>query len=191
MDPWEEVDATSWPVAYQEPRGNRIKFWVQAPDGTLWLRKEPRASRPAELTIEALVLRLAREVGVDACQSLACTWTTGSSDHRRGILVKIFLEGDEELSSGMVELATDASYDPEQRRLHTLSRVRSALERLTALAARPLLEPFVRMLAFDAWVGNSDRHQENWGVLRIASKPRRLAPMFDPAACLGAELAEG
>lgn len=52
-----------------------------------------------------------------------------------------------------------------------------------------MVAPFARMLAFDAWIGNSDRHQENWGVLRRVSNAR-LAPMFDPAACLGVELDE-
>lgn len=47
------------------------------------------------------------------------------------------------------------------------------------------------MLAFDAWIGNSDRHQENWGILRAAGVPVRLAPVFDTAACLGVELSSG
>ena len=47
------------------------------------------------------------------------------------------------------------------------------------------------MLAFDAWVGNGDRHPGNWGVLMQSSGIIRLAPMYDPAACLGAELTDG
>jgi len=43
------------------------------------------------------------------------------------------------------------------------------------------------MLFFDAWIGNSDRHQENWGIINFP-KGLRLAPIYDTAACLGAEL---
>jgi hypothetical protein len=50
-------------------------------------------------------------------------------------------------------------------------------------------------LAFDAWVGNGDRHFENWSVIvkhrnKPGPKPFRLAPMYDPAACLGSELGD-
>lgn len=48
------------------------------------------------------------------------------------------------------------------------------------------------MIAFDAWIGNADRHQENWGIIEPSGTGQpRLAPMYDPAACLGAELQEG
>src|SRR5438132_7572406 len=43
------------------------------------------------------------------------------------------------------------------------------------------------MLLFDAWIGNSDRHQENWGVVEFGNSGR-LAPIYDTAACLGVEL---
>jgi len=46
---------------------------------------------------------------------------------------------------------------------------------------------FVRMLVFDAWIGNGDRHLRNWAVL-VKSDSTRLAPMFDTAGCLGTEL---
>lgn len=51
---------------------------------------------------------------------------------------------------------------------------------------------FARMVAFDAWIGNGDRHQDNWSVLLPEDESRcRLAPMYDPAACLGTELQDG
>ena len=72
--------------------------------------------------------------------------------------------------------------------MQTLPRVRVALE---AFGTPSLLTDFARLLAFDGWIGNADRHQENWGVITAADGSIRLAPMFDPASCLGAELQEG
>jgi hypothetical protein len=46
------------------------------------------------------------------------------------------------------------------------------------------------MLLFDAWIGNGDRHSANWGVARKLES-ERLAPLFDPASCLGVELQPG
>jgi len=138
------------------------------------------------------MLNLARAVGLDSPDSRVCTWRERppAVGERRGILVRIFTEPGEELSLGSVEpsAAEPGGYDPERRGLHTLLRVRSALEILQVFAKRPMVEPFAKMLACDAWIGNSDRHQENWGVLRAAGAPVRLAPVFDPAACLGVEL---
>jgi len=192
MEGWREVDVSAWPVEAQEPRGKRPKFWIRSPDDVLWLRKEPRARSPAEPAIEALMLRLARAVGLPAPESAACTWQTPAATLQRGILVRMFLESDEELSIGSVELrAHDAEYDPEHKGMHTLSRIRSVIEALESQAGRPMLEPLAHMLAFDAWIGNVDRHQENWGVLRCAGNPRRLAPVFDVASCLGCELDAG
>jgi hypothetical protein len=39
---WQRVDVTHWTDSTQESRGHRRpKMWVQAPDGGIWLRKEP------------------------------------------------------------------------------------------------------------------------------------------------------
>ena len=194
MEAWRHEDVSSWTAAHQEVRGKRPKYWVRDPTtGALWLRKEPRQSRGVvEPAIEVLMLRLARAIGLPAPESRACTWSEPPPGvgTRRGIIVSLFTRQGEELSLGSVELrAADPSYDPEKRGLHTVARVRAVLEALQAAAEEPLLEPFAKMLAFDAWTGNSDRHQENWGILRLGgAAPRRLAPLFDPAACLGVEL---
>lgn len=48
-------------------------------------------------------------------------------------------------------------------------------------------DQFVGYLLFDAWIGNTDRHHENWAVLRRGDA-RELAPTFDHATSLGREL---
>lgn len=63
---WRELDVTNWPEVGYENRGLRPKAWLGAPDGSTWLRKEPRDSRPFELAIEATAARLARACGLEA-----------------------------------------------------------------------------------------------------------------------------
>lgn len=48
------------------------------------------------------------------------------------------------------------------------------------------VETFVGYLLLDAWIGNTDRHHENWGF--IINKVVHLAPTFDHASSLGREL---
>jgi hypothetical protein len=84
----------------------------------------------------------------------------------------------------------DPEYNPLLHGEHTLSRIRSALAGEEARGAYQLLQSFADMLTFDAWIGNSDRHQENWGIV-VGPNAVRLAPIYDTAACLGAELQSG
>ena len=49
---------------------------------------------------------------------------------------------------------------------------------------------FVGYLLLDAWIGNTDRHHENWGFVRSQNFQASiyLAPTYDHASCLGREL---
>lgn len=198
IEPWVELDVTGWLVIASNPIGTRPKDWVEAPDGSRWLRKAPRrkvpgrpAPRDAELAIEAIALRLARAAGLPAPESAVAQWRESDGAEGRGIVVKSFLQEHEELSLGSQLLAGAEGYDPERHELHTLDRVRTALTRLETTTTRGALTvPFARLLAFDSWVGNGDRHQENWGIIRAPGTAPRLAPVFDPAACLGSQVGQ-
>ena len=57
---------------------------------------------------------------------------------------------------------------------------------------RPGLEDgrdlFTGYLLLDAWIGNTDRHHENWAVLKFADGRLALAPSYDHASSLGHNL---
>jgi HipA-like protein len=193
MGGWNELDTTTWGVITAEVRGKRPKEWVREPGGVLWLRKRPRIRSgqvfPYEPAIEWLMLRLATRVGLAAPESHPSSWTAIGEEHC-GIVVRCFVdEASEELSSGAQVLQ---GYDAEYRAENwsqTVALVRNALEAYeVAHPPTTLLLPFAQMIAFDAWIGNADRHQENWGVVTSDDGRTRLAPMYDPAACLGVEL---
>ncbi len=48
-------------------------------------------------------------------------------------------------------------------------------------------ETFVGYLLLDAWIGNTDRHHENWAFMSLNGEIY-LAPTYDHASCLGREL---
>jgi HipA-like C-terminal domain len=179
-------------MAAEEKRGKRAKVWVvRPPDGTRWLRKEALASRPFELAIEVSTLRLARAAGLSAPESSCCQWTAEGVEHR-GTLIRSFItDPGEELAEGAEVLKGHfPEYDPEAHWTHTPQRVLAALAAASAGEAQ-LLRDFARLMVFDAWIGNGDRHPGNWGVLRHPNRGPRLAPIYDTAACLGAELTAG
>jgi len=140
-----------------------------------------------------LMLQLASASGVPAAEGIACQWFEAAGV-KRGLVVRSFVDRTrEQLVSGTQLLSRhDPTYSPEAKWQHTLDRVREVLARLELDGGQNLLESFARMLAFDAWIGNGDRHQDNWSVI-IPEDGRgsRLSPMYDPAACLGTELQDG
>lgn len=97
-----------------------------------------------------------------------------------------FLKGDDILLTGLALL--------EEERARNLQEV---LDFWTSSAVRL---PFVGYLIFDAWIGNTDRHWENWGVILHVKEGKRdertnriqasLAPTFDHASSLGVRLSD-
>ena len=189
LDPWQVEDTTDWPEAADETRGSRAKKWLLGPDGALWLRKRPheRQHYRCEITIEAFAARLSRSLGFDTPVTHVCVDTVG-----KGVVVRTCLAEGETFSEGseLLSRVFPNYYDREDRPAHTVAIVHRCLVELESEGAAGLVEAMLRMLAFDAWIGNGDRHQANWGIVYRDSKPTRLAPPFDTSACLGRELAD-
>ncbi len=71
-----------------------------------------------------------------------------------------------------------------ERQFYTVEHMLTILKALYRGNSGALAADFVKMLAFDAFVGAPDRHGMNWGVLEsMPSSPRppRFAPIFDTA----------
>lgn len=47
------------------------------------------------------------------------------------------------------------------------------------------IDVFIGYLMLDAWIGNQDRHHENWGLVNSPQLTRHLAPTYDHASSLG------
>ena len=181
-------DSSSWPIVGEENRGLREKRWVLAPDGSIWLRKKRRESRPCEPAIEVFALELSRACMLDAAQATLATWHDEHGNKNKGVAVLIFLRDDDVLAGGHEVLrGVDRSYTEEDRPAHTLERVLSALRHHEAQSDCELVAPFCRLLLFDGWIGNGDRHPGNWSLVRKRGG-LRFSPMYDPAGSLGAEL---
>lgn len=193
LDECTVIDVSGWQVVGPEPRGKRAKTWLRDPSRRLWLRKEALTSppRPTEPVVESTVLRLARAAGIDAPESYLCVWKDGA-ETRRGIIVRSFIQEKSvrDFADGAAVLkGVIADYDPEEKAGHTIGRIKKALGNFERRYSTPraLRTEFQKLILFDAWVGNGDRHPGNWGILR-APNQFRLAPIYDVAACLGVEL---
>lgn len=173
-----------------EQLGSKAKFWFESAKDHWSLFKEGREN---EDWAEKVGAEFARLLGLPCAEvDLAIC------DGRSGIVSPSFLSREDELIHGnQVLLSLDPGYPSGEGyhvHQHTLDAVFNALEELRVgawpAAALPLTDEFdgrdvfVGYLLLDALIGNSDRHHENWGVVKRADA-RLLSPTYDHGSSLG------
>ena len=179
-------------VINPEEMGGKTKFWYGKPDeNTNWLFKYPRPNT-GEHWAEKIASEVASVIGITHAKVELAQF-----QDERGSVTESFARGGRELFHGneLLEITIE-DYDPTAKfhhSHHTLKNIWLALERiferLEAAENAKLL--FAEYLVLDAIIGNTDRHHENWGLLRWQVENRWsgfLAPSFDHASSLGREL---
>lgn len=143
---------------------------------------------PIESITERLLNRLGETLGIRMAESKLAY---GGSQIR--FLSKYFLEPDQSLVHGAQIYSGYLGDDPEfveqiekyklAKEWLTLQITQKALLKFFPLYADEILEELIKMLLFDAWVGNNDRHFYNWGVIMDVKgrhKPH-FSPVYDTA----------
>ncbi len=107
-------------------------------------------------------------------------------------LSRYFLTGNEQLVHGAQifsgyledeELVEQIEREQMSRDLFTFQFVETSLQHQFPEHASQLLESFVKLLVFDAIIGNNDRHFYNWGVIADITGKNipRFSPIYDTA----------
>lgn len=65
-------------------------------------------------------------------------------------------------------------HDDERPKYYTISNIKKVLDELD----ETLFNDFIKIMIFDALVGEQDRHEENWGIERIGEK-YKISPLYD------------
>lgn len=82
----------------------------------------------------------------------------------------------------------------EQHNFITLKTISTALQKQGALLQHDWLEHWVKVFTFDAIIGNTDRHQENWGLIWWLKEDKlhktSFSPAFDNGTSMGHEIIE-
>ena len=180
-----------WVIA-EEDMGSKPKFWYRAStDEPEWLFKYPQRNTGQHWS-EKIAAELANAIGISHARVELARFQ-GS----RGSATESFMQDDRELAHGNQVLAGQLlDYDPDKQLRqsdHTLENIFASLERVftsehgVSRAKRRIADYVV----LDALIGNTDRHHENWGILRKVDpqeEPETVAPTFDHASSLGREL---
>ena len=172
--------------------GSKPKFWFRPePTGPAWLFKYPKpatgqhwAEKIAEEVAKQLDIRCA-EVELAQCEN------------EFGSATKSFLKKRWDLEHGNQLLADCVpGYDRWEKfrqSEHTLTNIFASMDHIflkpdDAQRAKIQLADYV---VLDALIGNTDRHHENWGILKRHREDKWVgwvAPTFDHASSLGREL---
>lgn len=179
-------------VIDREDMGTKTKFWYRDPDGEVeWLFKHSRPNT-GEYWSEKIAAEVASVIGVRHAEVELAEF-----EGERGSATKSFARGGWALYHGNQVLErTVGDYDPKKKfhqSQHTLANIFEGMDRIFVRpeAASEAKRTLAEYAVLDALIGNTDRHHENWGLLR-----RReggvlkgfVAPSFDHATSLGREL---
>jgi len=185
-------DAPEW----WEQLGTKRKFWFRDGLGKYTLCKFGRPATGEDWS-EKLAAEFAGLLGLPHA-----TYELGVWNNERCVISPSVVPSGCALITGNELLGLqDSSYSQSVRRFkksaHTLDAIWKALEQ--SECEMPLdwdppegihsaQDVFVGYLVLDTFIGNTDRHDENWALLQgpdDAVRSRHLAPTYDHASCLG------
>ena len=176
-----------------EQLGTKYKFWYQSGDGSQWLFKQGRPNTGENW---------AEKVASELCKLLALPaahYEFASFGEKQGVISELFVPAGGRLILGNELLAriipgydVTKRYVAKQHRLpYVLGILRMPRINLPIGFTAPLgivnaADVFVGYIMLDAWIGNQDRHHENWGlILGGSDRQVSLAPTYDHASSLG------
>ncbi|WP_420633701.1 HipA domain-containing protein [Candidatus Palauibacter sp.] len=189
----------SYPVVEVDPEwvgpegmGTKQKFWYRKADdqGPAWLFKYPQPNT-GQHWAEKIAAEIAHALDIGHARVELAEF-----DRRRGSVSESFALAGAELVHGNQILAwTVAGYDRTVRfgqSDHSFKNIWTSFERIfqERTAAEDNRTAFAEYMVLDV-IGNTDRHHENWGLLRSRDGDEWrgvLAPSFDHASSLGREL---
>ena len=180
----------------QESLGTKEKIWLKHDRLGQCLYKKSRSNTAGEDWSEKIASELCGLIKLPHAE-----YELATCNGEYGIISRSFLPEHGNLILGneiLARIHPDYPKDTRDLSQHTLDRIFGAFDRLEAKYSEVSLplgwEPidniikvqhtFIGYLLLDAWIGNSDRHHENWGFVEL-DKKLYLAPTYDHASCLG------
>lgn len=167
--------------------------------GRRYLFKKSKQHYPEEYWMEIFAYHLGCLLGI----SVPATFVGFNSKTQiPGALSEWFYDSSEEklIPGGDLLQAVDAAFDRKKGRQHNFQSIMHLLSHASWKLNALWKQDWVKMLTFDALIGNTDRHQDNWGILvdvdnitkttSIKMQHAHLAPAFDNGSSMAREIKE-
>lgn len=158
------IDISNWQSGNNNlvPIGKRIKKVVFHPEkeDDLYYFKEPKEKYPWEFWNEIIAYKIGIALGFNVLE-----YVPAVLDGEVGCLSPSMTKSNEELIHGQQFLTQIfPSFETKKGIDHTFQLIKSFFE--SDKKYSKIIDSFIEMLVFDAIVGNRDRHQQNWALLR-------------------------
>lgn len=202
---------TTWEFLRVETRGASEKVWLSEPGGSSkrpeshWLFKpatvQSNGNRQMGDWAEAVAATIAADLGVPAADARIAV--RGGIE---GVITRNVRPAEYDMDTGRLAMLDridvhlrDSLRDRSASIGHSLDNIRRTLEgygappQAVSWVGCTAYDVFVGYLVLDALIGNSDRHEQNWSVLRARSSEGpadALAPAYDMEASLGFQLTD-
>ncbi len=195
-------------AANMEYMGTKPKFWLDHPELGSSLFKLARPNTGEDWS-EKIAEQLALALGLPCAR-----YELAALDGEAGVITPTLLPSGFSMRHGNELLREQVEDYPSSGTIrnfglsqHTVQVVMDSLEKCQVALPPPekwkpvdgvttAQELFVGYLMLDAWIGNTDRHHENWAVIEPfahhadKAASRYLAPTYDHASCLGCHISD-
>lgn len=147
------------------------KIYLNPSDNQLYYFKQSFKKGKKDYKYEFWSEIIAFEVG-QMCGFNVLPYHVAVRDHDVGCISKSMISSDKEelVEGGRYIQAFDNTFNPEDRSLRYQYSFELVTASLAFIGLQKYYSDFIEMLVFDALIGNSDRHQENWAIINGHSR---------------------
>ena len=155
-------------------KGSRVKKIVVDKEGKkAFFKYQGDGYLVSEACSEKMSYEIAKVLGYD-CAKIELA---KDNDGVLGVLNYLFVE------IGNTEHMDAVSYlnihSDERPQYYTISNIKKVLDEIDI----HLFKDFIKIMVFDALIGEQDRHEENWGIERIGNQ-YKISPLYDNGCSL-------
>ena len=158
------------------------KVWLKnSKTNSIALFKYPKSEETFEHISEHLAFEIGKLLGIQ-CSEIHL----GIFNSRKGSLsylvhdinTESLIEGVNFIQVQFPTYDSDKLIDPTSNKIYSVEMI------ISSLISNTLRQEFMYVLLFDFIIGNSDRHQNNWALIRDEEGYYRLSPLYDNGSSL-------
>ncbi|MCK5707551.1 MAG: HipA domain-containing protein [Candidatus Aureabacteria bacterium] len=210
QNPKEIIEIDDWRIAEDNkiyPEGSKEKSLYIAPNERIYdfiipnhkyLFKLSYSRYPEQFWVEIIAYKLGCLAGVEVPPTFVAI---DKGTMRVGALVEWFFSypgysTELKMSGANYMQMLISNYDRDKGIQHNLKSIKTLHSFLKKSFSFNFNWPeyWAKTLAFDALIGNTDRHQDNWGIIWSYKDkkpfPKRMTPVFDNGTSMGHEILE-